>query len=56
MEIEDVASYGMSVNRSRDWGILFTDGSTDGEIKKYFSHCSTEVDRTEETTYSLKRK
>ena len=56
IEIEDVSSYGMSVNRSRDWGILFTDGSTDGEIKKYFSHCSTEVDRTEETTYSLKRK
>ena len=56
IEIEDVSSYGMSVNKSRDWGILFTDGSTDGEIKKYFSHCSTEVDRSEETTYSLKRK
>ncbi len=56
IEIEDVSSYGMSVNRSRDWGILFTDGSTDGEIKKYSSHCSTEVDRSEETTYSLKRK
>ncbi len=56
LEIEDVASYGMSVNRSSDWGILFTDGSTDGVISKHFSHCSTEVDRTEDTTYSLKRK
>lgn len=56
IEIEDVSSYGMSVNRSSEWGVLFTDGSTDGEIKKYFSHCSTEVDRSEETTYSLKRK
>ena len=56
IEIEDVSSYGMSVNRSRDWGILFTDGSTDGVVKKYYSHCSTEVDRSEETTYSLKRK
>lgn len=56
IEIEDVSSYGMSVNRSLDWGILFTDGSTDGVVKKYYSHCSTEVDRSEETTYSLKRK
>jgi len=56
LEIEDVSSYGMSVNRSTDWGILFTDGSTDGVTKRYSSHCSTEVDRSEETTYSLKRK
>ena len=56
IEIEDVSSYGMSVNKSREWGILFTDGSTDGVVKKYYSHCSTEVDRSEETTYSLKRK
>ena len=56
IDVEDVSSYGMSVNRSRDCGILFTDGSTDGETKKYESHCSTEVDRSEETTYSLKRK
>ena len=56
IDVEDVSSYGMSVNKSRDWGILFTDGTTDGETKKYSSHCSTEVDRSEETTYSLKRK
>ena len=56
IDVEDVSSYGMSVNKSRDWGILFTDGTTDGETKKYSSHCSTEVDRSEETTYSLKKK
>lgn len=56
IDVEDVSSYGMSVNKSRGWGILFTDGSTDGETKKYSSHCSTEVDRSEETTYSLKKK
>ncbi len=56
IEIEDVSSYGMSVNRSSEWGVLFTDGRTAGEPKPYFTHCSTEVDRSEETTYSLKRK
>ena len=56
IEMENVSSYGMAVDRSRDWGILFTNGTSDGETRQHYSHCSTEIDRSEDIQYSLRRK
>ena len=54
--LENTSSMGMAVHKSSEYGILFTDGTTVGRIEEYLSHNSTEVDREEDSVYSLKRK
>ena len=56
LDTTDTSSMGMSVNKSRDYGILFTDGTSAGKVTEYFTHSSSEVDRSEDAVYSLKRK
>ena len=52
---QSVSSYGMSVNKSDCIGLLFTDGTKAGKTKAYFSHCSTEVEKSETTYYSIQK-
>ena len=56
IDTEDVSSMGLSVYRSREYGILYTDGRKIGKTEEYFSHSSDEIAETSDTNYSLKHK
>ena len=56
LEPQLTSSMGLSVYRDKQYGILLTDGTSDGRTGEYFSHSSDEVSESEDTTFSLKRK
>ncbi len=53
---ESTSSFGMAVNKSTEYGILYADGSIVGKTYYSFSHCSTEVDKSSKTALFLSRK
>ncbi|MBR2746091.1 MAG: hypothetical protein IKD99_05180 [Erysipelotrichaceae bacterium] len=53
---DSVSSFGMSVYKSSNYGILCIDGSKDGTTEEYYHHSSSEVSEEKNTVYSLKRK
>ena len=56
LEFSDISSYGMSVNRTEQTGIVFIDGTSAGKTTRHYSHCSTEKDEVEDITYLAKKK
>lgn len=53
---ELTSSFGMSVYRNNEFGLLFTDGSRAGGTEEHYSHSSTEVSESRHTVYSLKKR
>ena len=53
---DSVSSFGMSVYKTSQYGILCIDGSKDGTTEEYFHHSSSEVSEEKNTVYSLRRK
>ena len=45
------SSYGMSVSRTDDMGIVFIDGQTAGTTGYHLFHCSTETSKKEDGTF-----
>ena len=50
------SSYGMSVSRTDDMGIVFIDGQTAGKTGYHLFHCSTETSRKEDGSFMAVRK
>ena len=50
------SSMGLSVYRNSEYGVLCTDGSRIGRTEDSFSHSSSEVSKTEDSTYYLRRR